>query len=292
MKRYALLTVAGALGLGAAPLRAAPPVPAAVPAASIPEQAWYPKGYRDLRIAAASEIATFPRAIGELASDDEYNLAGCGYPKPDEEFLDDFARYYGPLAFTIERIRSDMRRLGYSAEVYEPALLDYERARLAWTATPAGAMPTGREAAINWPSSTRIIGPLGDLAAPMEARRKLVGAGKSITYWNCRRHVFGAVGLTRVSERGPEDVRVQISPPGGRLWLISGFAFRLCERKTGNPWNHFGCGWEEYAPEDGSHSSGRYIYEVRWRDGTVQRGARVLEFDPDDRNKVIRFSRD
>ena len=95
-----------------------------------------------------------------------------------------------------------------------------------------------------------------------------------------------------VSERGPDDVAVVISPPNGRLWLINGFKFRVCERKGSDPWNHLACGWEEYWAGDGSHSSGRYIYEVRWPDGTVRRGARIIEFDPRDRNQVIRFERD
>ena len=273
------LVAASAILAGAfapAPPALAQPIPAAIDPASVPDQPWYPPGYRDLRIAAAGEVATFPREPIKVKQGAEYNLASCGERHPDRIFDDPVANEQARLALEVSRLRAELKGLGYPAEVYEQPLLDYERARL--TAGTTGSIES--------------------LAAELEARRQRTQAGKPIVYQPCSPPRAGATGFgallvpVRMRERGDEDVAIVTSPPNGRLWLINGFAFRLCERKTANPWDHLACGWNEYTASDGAHLSGRYIYEVRWPDGTVRRGARILEFDSDDQNRVIRFTRD
>lgn len=268
----------------AAPLSMSPAaaeaVPPAIDPASIPDRAWYPPGYRDLRIAAAGEIATFPRDPWVVKQGSEYNLATCDDKYPDRVFDDPGDAERARIALDVSRLRAELSGLGYPPEVFEQPLLDYERRRLNETAQPMGA-----------PSEDLI----GELAAEMESRRQVLQLRRPIAYRDCPAPPprFASAGYpVPVPERGGEDVAILISPPNGRLWLINGFAFRLCERKTANPWNHIGCGWNEYTTDDGAHMSGRYIFEVRWPDGTVRRGARILEFDPRDHSQVIRFTRE
>ncbi len=282
MNRCGIL--AGALAVLAAPLDAAPagPVPPGVPAASVPDQPWYPKGYRDFRIAAADEIATFPRESWTLMQRAEYDLGLC-----DDKYRDR-AGQYAELALEVARLGSEMKRLGYPAGVFEQPLLDYERDGLASLKLPAAA----QEAAAAGSSAPDR---LSALAAQMESRRQRAQTGMPIVYRGCssasvavaasRRRRFGAL-------RGSPGVAIEMSPPGGHLWLLNGFAFRVCERKSGNPWDHIACGWNEYSAGAGAQVSGRYIYEARWPDGTVRRGARILEFDADGSNRAIRFDRD
>ena len=53
----------------------------------------------------------------------------------------------------------------------------------------------------------------------------------------------------------------------------------VCQRKAADPWRDVSCGWRDYSDGEFTASPGRYMYEVRWPDGTVQRGAKVLERD-------------
>lgn len=286
------LTV-GLVGLCGAPTAVfAQPVPPAVDPASIPDQPWYPPGYRDLLIAAASEVATFPRNLLVVKQGAEYNLTTCDDQHPDRVFdaVEEQAR--AGLALEVSRIGFELKGLGYPADIYERPLRDYERELLA--AAGSGTARSAFEAQLNF--EQRHDTALAQLAAELERRRQGAQSGRPIVVQSCPSPpvtINWDGGLPpRVPERGGEDVAIVISPPSGRLWLINGFAFRLCERKQRDPWNHVACGWSEYLTDDGAHLSGRYIYEVRWPDGTVQRGARILEFDPSDRSQVIRFDRD
>ena len=91
---------------------------------------------------------------------------------------------------------------------------------------------------------------------------------------------------------GESEFEIRLVPATGELWLINAFAFRVCERKVADPWNHRACSWSQYGEGDSTFASGRYMYEARWPDGTVKRGARVLEgnFEEED-GTVITFRR-
>jgi hypothetical protein len=66
------------------------------------------------------------------------------------------------------------------------------------------------------------------------------------------------------------------SPPNAEVWLVSAFAFRVCQRKKTDPWDRMGCRWTEIQTGANKPLSGRFIYQVRWPDGTVRRGARDI----------------
>lgn len=70
---------------------------------------------------------------------------------------------------------------------------------------------------------------------------------------------------------------VVVSPESGQIWLISAFAFQVCERKGMDPWNRSACGWTQYFSGDSRVGSGRFMFEIQWPDGKVQRGVRIVE---------------
>jgi hypothetical protein len=89
-----------------------------------------------------------------------------------------------------------------------------------------------------------------------------------------------AVPTRRVSTgavRGaPPRASFVTSPPNAEIWLVSAFAFRVCQRKVPDPWDRLGCRWTEIQTGANKPLSGRFIYQVRWPDGTVRKGARDI----------------
>lgn len=89
-------------------------------------------------------------------------------------------------------------------------------------------------------------------------------------------------GAVRGGQRG--SVLVATSPPGGEVLLTTAFAFKLCTRKKVDIWDRFACKWNEVETGVERPLSGRYVYQVKWPDGTVRKGTRdiVPEYDSDD----------
>ena len=71
-------------------------------------------------------------------------------------------------------------------------------------------------------------------------------------------------------------VVVRTSPPGAEVLLISGFSFKVCTRRQPDPWDRFACKWNEVETGIGRPLSGRYVYQVRWPDGTLRKGSREI----------------
>lgn len=72
---------------------------------------------------------------------------------------------------------------------------------------------------------------------------------------------------------------VSTTPPGGEVLLVSAFAFKLCARKQRDSWDRFACSWNEIETGVGQNLAGRYVYQVRWPDGTVRKGTREIAPD-------------
>jgi hypothetical protein len=68
----------------------------------------------------------------------------------------------------------------------------------------------------------------------------------------------------------------QTTPPSGEVLLVSAFAFKLCVRKRSDPWDRFACKWNEVETGVAKPLSGRFVYQVRWPDGTVRKGTREI----------------
>ena len=85
----------------------------------------------------------------------------------------------------------------------------------------------------------------------------------------------------------PEGVTVTTSPPNGEVLLASVFAFKLCARKKIDMWNRFACKWTEIETGVATRLSGRYVYQVKWPDGTVRKGTRDVSPGPTGSSTVI-----
>lgn len=83
------------------------------------------------------------------------------------------------------------------------------------------------------------------------------------------------VGAVR-GGRAPVGVTVQTNPPTGEVLMVSAFAFRICQRKTADPWDRFRCRWNEIETGVAKPLSGRFVYQVKWPDGTVRKGTREI----------------
>jgi hypothetical protein len=235
---------------------------------TIPNQGWYPEGYLDLREAAARQVEKFPREERALLMEDwddpdreTYDLidcnAGVDLPagmSPREEVL-------SLLALEIARFRSEFARVGYRRDVYDEPLLAYERAALAELEAEDLSEDEG--------VYLEDIAGGYELLEELEARRQRLQPDKPsfVSEGGC-----GA---------GESEFAIRLSPANGELWLINAFAFRVCERKVANPWDHNACGWTQYQEGDSTFASGRYMYEARWG-STVKRGSRELQGDPAD----------
>ncbi|MBL8649455.1 MAG: hypothetical protein JNL35_03525 [Sphingopyxis sp.] len=86
------------------------------------------------------------------------------------------------------------------------------------------------------------------------------------------------VGAVRGGSGGgrPAGIVFETSPPSGEVLLVSAFAFRICQRKIPDPWNRFACQWNEMETGVAKPLSGRFVYQVKWPDGTVRKGTREI----------------
>ncbi|MDO9368177.1 MAG: hypothetical protein Q7T68_06375 [Sphingopyxis sp.] len=253
--------------------------------AKIPDQKWYPKGYYDVRVAAEAQVAEFPRPAGSLSRgrDAPYDVIDCSAEKVGLDANDQLLLRYGTTALETARMRSELERLGYPATITADPLLAFEKARI-----------TGVD---------QTPGPLRrlyvDLAAAMEANRLRVAPTRPRII--ALGHCSGAPGVTQpaMAAKPPSTskpvarrsaVRPSPSPPppplqgvtfstlpvAGEVLLINAFAFKVCMRKQTNPWDRFACKWNEVETGVAKPLSGRFVYQVRWPDGTIRKGTREI----------------
>lgn len=292
MRKERIIAVLAALALPMSAQAQTPPDAAALKAieAKVPPQDWYPKGYYDIRIAAEAQTAESPRAVKEMVVDwddgtgKRYDVIDCS-----AEYFTDAADYdaamlrYSRLAVDVSRIRSELERLGYPLAVYADPLAKYEK-RLAEEAArrsddevlvdagmaPADDVPVADdapadEAETSWEESAEYI-----LAAEIEANRARLAPKLAKVV------VEGGCGA---GEGAP--IIVKTSPPGGEVLLVNAFAFKVCTRKTPDPWDRFKCKWNEIETGVEKPLSGRFVYQVKWPDGVVRKGTREFIAGPD-----------
>lgn len=292
-----MLLLLGVLGsIGVAPASAQGKQGGA--AETIADQPWHPPGYRDLRIAAARQMATFPRdpriVVFRFADNPPtYDVVDCNSGVDLPEGMDPYQAALAEVALDVARMRFELRRLGYRKEIYEQPLLEYEREALAdieeeralgsFSETAPTELDASEDAQPEEPVDYSEWQDRGTpkLAREMNARRtRLQPRLPEIIY-------EGGCGA------GEADFKIKLVPANGQLWLINAFAFRVCERKVGDPWNHNACGWTQYSDGEDTMASGRYMFEARWPDGTVRRGAKILQGDmaSDEEETIITFRR-
>jgi hypothetical protein len=259
-----LTAIVVAIGLAALPVAAL-----AQKGAAIPNQSWYPAGYVDFKFAAASQHEAFPPGAGVLEDwenpgQSSYDVIDCSfgfYDVPDD--MEEKERNLAALAIEVERLRRQLDMSGYPAAVYEQPLLDFERGEITAIVNARADADPDAHMTSQWESYAA-------LAQAMEARRARLSPDKPRIYSE------GGCGA------GESEFAIRMVPANGELWLINAFAFRVCERKVANPWDHGVCrGWTQFVEGDTTFAAGRYMFEARWG-GTVKRGARLLEGDPAD----------
>lgn len=302
-----VLRLACAAAVNLAALPTAPPAQAQAEAL-VPDQPWYPEGYHDLRIAAALHAETFARPASHMVFEDfddpqakTYDLLDCDLFDDVPEGLDEEEAERAQLALDIAQMRRDFATLGYPREVYDQPLLDYER----WALT--GFQPVWSERLVALLAAYP-DGPPEEFLGPGQTEQEIADLellinGDMLTAlkneFEVRRQRLSPE-LPRIVASGgcgagESEFEIRMVPANGELWLINAFAFRVCERKVADPWNHQACSWSQYGEGDNTFASGRYMYEARWPNGTVKRGARVLEGsfeeEEDGAETVITFRR-
>lgn len=276
--------------------------------AQVPPQSWYPGGYYDVRIAAESEQADKQTPTGQLLVDWEdgtgkrYDVIDCGAEPPPALEVDPVTARYGFVASEAARIRADLGKLKFPAAVYAEPLLAFEKAEIEdaakapdpqveakkaaeWEAAVAAAEREGKEpppydqgvadenAAPTDEDCTDCEDPYSALAKAIDANRLRLAP---------KLPPVVAEGGCGAGGAGP--VIVQTLPPQGEVLLANVFAFKVCTRKTPDPWDRFACKWTEVETGVASHLAGRYVYQIRWPDGTVRKGTRDItpEYDTDE----------
>ena len=253
-------------------------------AETIPDRDFYPEGYRDLRIVAYSDYeeqsAQWKRDqeqwrlenpddanLYEQEDDPKLDIYGCPYEDADTDDPDEARLIY--LAVDISMLEVHLRDGGYDPSFYADLLIEFERKRIELldadeaeldeqvsVMTEYGSLELGKLSAAYW-----------ELANAINAR--LDAAGSPLP----RMTVDGGCGAG-----GGEGFEIATLPAQGQVWLISAFNFRVCARRNPDPWDKFGCRWNEIDTSQEQYSLGRFIYEVRWPDGTVRRGTREIGY--------------
>lgn len=280
----------------------------------VPPQSWYPDGYYDVRIAAEGQMADFPRdnltmdwGDGEPPS---YDVIDCNAEYVSLDDTDPFTARYGGVALEVARLRAEFERLKYPPAVYAGPLLAFEKAKIEEAKTAPDPMT---EAEINAAYAAE-EGAAGDAAdgvmsetdaAAAEAASAAAAAAdaaadsdapldlSSDPYHALAEAVEAnrqrlAPKLPKVLADGGcgagegSAVIVKTVPPQGEVMLINAFAFKVCTRKKPDPWDRFACKWTEIETGIEKQLSGRYVYQVKWPDGTVRKGTRDIVPNYDD----------
>lgn len=264
--------------------------------AKVPPQDWYPDGYYDIRIAAEGQIADFPRDTLTMDWGDGqppyYDVIDCNAEYVSLDETDPLTARYGGVALEVARLRAEFERMKYPVAVYAEPLLAFEKAMIEDAkAAPepmseadiaaADAADAAMEADVSDAAAEPADGgglendPYYRLAQAVEANRARLAP---------KLPKVVADGGCGAGEGNPVVVRT--SPPQGEVLMINAFAFKVCTRKKPDPWDRFACKWNEIETGVDQTLSGRYVYQVKWPDGTVRKGTREIVPSYDDEPKV------
>lgn len=282
--------------LAALLLLAGPPVAAAQEAdeaaamraieSAVPQQDWYPEGYYDIRIAAEAETAeraAQPAVDRPATPGGDFNLIACDAQKVDPGVSDPLLQRYGYAALETARLRAQLGRLGYSAAVAAGPLLAFERDRIAVadggdrSGDPYEALAEAINAARADASDLPEIFAFAECSPPPTAAPRPAPARPA------------RPAITTARPRRAPGVTFVTQPPAGELLMINAFAFKVCTRKQPDPWDRFQCRWNEIETGVGRPLSGRYVYQVRWPDGTVRKGTREIHSGSDGEATTVTF---
>ena len=268
--------------------------------AKVTPPCWYPEGYYDVRIAAEGQVADFPRDKLTMDWGDGeppyYDVIDCNaeYVSPNDTDL--LTARYGELALEVARLRNEFERMKYPVAVYAEPLLAFEKAKIEEAKAAPEAMTDAEIAAAEAAALAEGAAdadaaaaeavddnaPLDGTADPYYALAQAVEANRERLTPKLPKVL--ADGGCGAGEGNPVIVRT--SPPQGEVLMINAFAFKVCTRKKPDPWDRFACKWNEIETGVDQTLSGRYVYQVKWPDGTVRKGTREIVPGYDDEAKV------
>ena len=252
--------------------------------AAVPKQSWYPEGYYDVRIAAEAEIAeTTPSPLP--GPGEAYNLQACGTQRPVSGTDDPLLAGYGNVALEIARLRSDLGRMHFPEARYTAPLIAFERDRII-DVLPRGEIYTVLADALNArgdPASVALPAvvawddcPPPPPPPPPPAESAPFKPAKPAKPMKPSAQATSAPKPAAALPRRAPGVIVATQPPAGEVLIINAFAFKVCVRKHPDPWDRFQCKWNEIETGVAKPLSGRFVYQVRWPDGTVRKGTREI----------------
>ena len=268
--------------------------------AKVPPQGWYPDGYYDIRIAAEGQIADFPRDTLTMDWGDGqppyYDVIDCNAEYVSLDETDPLTARYGGVALEVARLRAEFERMKYPVAVYAEPLLAFEKAMV----EDAKAAPEPMSAADIAAADAAALAADAAMAADASdaAAEPADGGGfENDPYYRLAQAVEAnrarlAPKLPKVVADGGcgagegNPVIVRTSPPQCEVLMINAFAFKVCTRKKPDPWDRFACKWNEIETGVDQTLSGRYVYQVKWPDGTVRKGTREIVPSYDDEPKV------
>ncbi|MBA3811561.1 MAG: hypothetical protein H0X27_07965 [Caulobacteraceae bacterium] len=242
--------------------------PPAAPAA-LPDNAGYPPDYAAFKAAAAEFAKGETHLIqvdGEPGEARHFDLMDCAEADRVKEPAGQAASPLETLARRVALLQRSLLTAGYPPELFETALRDYERRELAYW---AAAAPTELE--VPDQSGDRYARALTRLASDIEAARQT------------RRPDLPAIIVEGGCGAAESPAVIRSDPPGGRVWVITKFAFDVCKASRRDPWDRETCArWSEMDPGRPAELSGNYAYQARWPDGSTGRGTRRIEQAPGD----------
>jgi len=248
--------------------------------AAVPKQDWYPDGYYDLRLAAEAEIAERGQGIAAAAAvPARINLRTCAPRDLGIDGIDPALRAQAGIAFETARLRAALVGAQFPSFVYETPLAKFERDRLAGQ-IPKDAAYAELVSQLNFglrpptPSLPFVTAEDDCPPPPPPPPESAAPAPKP------RKPSVPKAAAAAPPRPRPAGVLFVTDPPAGELLMVAAFAFKVCVRKLPDPWDRFGCRWNEIQTGVARPMSGRFVYQVKWPDGTVRKGTREVAPGP------------
>lgn len=280
--------------------------------AKVPPQDWYPDGYYDIRIAAEGQMTDFPRDNLTMDWGDGeppyYDVVDCNAEYVSLDDTDPLTARYGGVALEVARLRAEFERMTYPLAVYAEPLLAFEKAKVEEAQAAPEPMTDAEIEATN-AADEAAASAAADAAMEADASDEAAAAADGGYFENDPHQKLARAveaNRERLAPKLPKvladggcgagegsAVIVKTSPPQGEVLLINAFAFKVCTRKQPDPWDRFACKWNEVETGVEKRLSGRYVYQVKWPDGTVRKGTREIapNYDDGDVAAVVTFKK-
>lgn len=231
----------------------------------------YPPDYLAMKTAAAVTSVSYgnlqpdERSTDNVALYSSYSLFDCAETDDAEPNPKWRADPLEELAKRVVGFANGLKSAGYSAQLYEAPVAEYERRQLSILAKGTASTPEPELTPSEWRPETRADRELQHLVELLERRRVQLEPEMP--------HIEGETGCGG----GETPYQFRSIPAQASIWVASSFSFALCAARKVDPWNHEACDrWTEVGDGRARFLSGRFKYDARWPDGRIARGVRDL----------------